>query len=107
MGPFLQDVLQLLDPLRPEGAIAVDPVDAGGRDLGIDAIVGVPALAALAHQAGAAQGRQMLRDRRLRNRKAGLQLGDAHLAPREPLEDGAAGRVGQGAEDFGFDHGNT
>lgn len=65
----------------------VEPVDA------------VPALLPDAHQPSASQNAQVLRDRRLRNRKRSGQIVHRALFCAKLVEEPAAGRVGNGAED--------
>ena len=56
------------------------------------------AVAGPADEAGALQDLEVLGDRRLGQRGGPGELDDAGLAGREPLEDCAAGRVGEGRE---------
>src|SRR5262249_657640 len=101
--PF-QHVPQPLQALRPEGAVAVDPIDQRIEAAGLDPVIGMAPLAPLAHEARPPQGREMLRDCRLRHREIRLELADAHLAQRQPLIDGTSRRIGESPEDVGFDH---
>ena len=63
-----------------------------------DAIIDIPALTAIAHQAGRAQRRQLLRDVGLPVAQVRLQMADARLATAQQLDNRKPGRVHQRVE---------
>ena len=96
----VQNCLETLDLLRREVAVAVEPGEQRIKAGRLGRIIGVADLAALADEACLAQLAEMLGDGRLRNVEALGERADAQLAGGKPLEHGASGRVGKGAEDF-------
>src|SRR5689334_7340924 len=100
----LQHIFQFLDPLGPEGAVALDPAEKRDNAFRIGPIEGEATRAPLTNKARSFERRQMLRDRGLRDREIALELADRHLARGNALKNGAPGRITQSAEYLGFDH---
>src|SRR6185312_4057111 len=101
---ILQYGLQLLEPLGPEQPIAVHPIDERREPLRLGAVIGKAPFTAFADEPCAAQSGEVLGNGGLGDRKAGLELRDAHFPTTQALEDRAACRVGKSPENVGFNH---
>jgi hypothetical protein len=83
----------------PEEAVVVEPVIHGTEGLGVEAVIAMSSHAMLADEAGAAEKSEMLGDGRAGDREGAGDLSGRLMAGAEEVEDGAAGRVGEGAKD--------
>src|SRR5262249_44527731 len=98
----LEQVFELVEAALPEPDHAARPVDERRQRPGLGAVMRLPPLMPVAHQAGALQDAEMLGNGWLGD--AGMGREHAHgLLPlaAQPLEDGAPRRVGKGFEEVG------
>ena len=82
----------------PEAAVVVEPVVYGAERFGIELVDAVAAFAMLVHEVGAAQQAKMFRDRGTGDGESSGDFSGGLAAPAKEIEDGAAGRIGQGLE---------
>ncbi len=86
----------------PSAAVHVHPVDERGEALGSGGVVGVAAVMAGLDQGGIAEDAEVFGDGRLGDAGVGGEVADGEGAMAgQALEDGAAGRVGEGVEGGG------
>ena len=93
-------MLEAIEAFAPEGAVKVEPVNHGGEGVGVGAVVGFTAVTAKADELGRFEDGEVLGDGGLGDSGGVSQGMDGLLAVAgELLEDGAPGRVGEGAKD--------
>lgn len=100
----------MIEAVVPEGTVLAHPVDEGSEGLGLSAVVGFTALAAVTHEAGAFEDGEMLGDGRLGDAGRGSQgMHSLLTVAGEPLEEGPAGGIGERFEEVVRDgwHGQT
>src|SRR6185437_6755795 len=85
----------------PECGVDAHPIDERCQPFRIGAVMGLPALAAVAHEAGLFQHAQMFRDRRLRDAGVFGKHPDGLLAlAAQAFVDRPARGIAEGQEDF-------
>jgi hypothetical protein len=97
---FVEKTVERVELPLPEALVVGQPVGHGAQRVGVDAIEPPPSGAPLAHQAGRAQHRQVLRHRRQADVEGARQLVHRLLAEAQAIEQAAPGAVGDGAEDI-------
>src|SRR6187200_1223147 len=90
--------LERIEPLRPERAVAGEPVVELGEWGGIERVDAPLRRGTRADEAVLAENAQVPGDGGLADREVRVQLGDVVGALREQLDDAAAGRIGEGRE---------
>lgn len=82
----------------PEGTVLVEPGIDGGEGLRVEAIEAMASVAILNDEMSAAEDAEMPGDGRARNGKGCGDLPGRLAAAAEKIEDGTAGRVGEGCK---------
>jgi len=98
-GWRLEEGLEAGEFARPENAVIVEPLVNGAKRLGVETVIAVAADAMFLDEARAAEQAEMFGDSRARDGEGAGDLAGGLLAAAEQVEDGAAGGVGEGAED--------
>jgi len=97
---FLQVVGQGNKLLGPKFAVTLDPSRGIAHRFSLELQTMYPAVAVTLNEASIFEDAQMFGDCRKGNGKRFCDVGDAGIGACEELEDAAAGRIGQGAENI-------
>src|SRR6266508_924462 len=95
---LVQIIVQAIEALVPKAAITFEPVVNVLQRVGLDPAGPPLRLAAACDEAGALQHLEMLGDGGKAHLKRLCELGHRGFAQREPRQDGAARRIGEGRE---------
>src|ERR1700689_913556 len=99
-GHAVQQALEAIKALAPEGGVNAHPVDQGCQTLRLRTVVGFAPLVPVQHQAGALQYAQVLGYRRLRDaRTPGQSPPVLFTVAAQPFEDRPARRIAKCPKD--------